>query len=261
MADENKFSLIDLPDIPDSVDNALKNLTDSPTQNAGQTFGDIWYLVFGGISYAADKKRMKYAHDLETYRQELDQAIKSIPEEKLIEPSIQTTAQALENSKYCISSEKLRNMFVNLISRTMNSDTEPHVHPSFPEIIKQMSEYDALFMQAMKQHQTIPIVTLGMQSSNGTLYNQVANICSIPDLKLSQEQYRVSISSLIRAGLLETTYSEWYANESLYDSFKETSDYSSIYNLSKVKGMSVNIQKGICRLTALGSEFVISCIE
>ena len=124
MSDENKFSLIDLPDIPDSVDNAFKNLTDKPTQNAGQTFGDIWYLVFGSISHAADKKRMKYAQDLENYRQELDQSINSIPEDKKIDPSIQITAQALENSKYCVSSEELRSMFVKLISGTMNKDFE-----------------------------------------------------------------------------------------------------------------------------------------
>ena len=45
----NKFSLIGLPDVPDSVDSAVKNLTDETTKNIGQTFGDLWYLVFGGI--------------------------------------------------------------------------------------------------------------------------------------------------------------------------------------------------------------------
>lgn len=117
MSDKNS-SLINLPDLPDSIDNAVKNLTDKPTQGVGQTLADVWYLVFGGITQAADKRRMKYAHDLELYKQELSQKIASIPEENLIEPSIQTTAQALENSKYCIESEELRKLFVNLISKS-----------------------------------------------------------------------------------------------------------------------------------------------
>ena len=45
---EDKKSLIDL--VPDSIDNAVKNVTDKPTQNIGTTLADIWYLVFGGIS-------------------------------------------------------------------------------------------------------------------------------------------------------------------------------------------------------------------
>lgn len=119
MSDKNS-AFINLPDLPDSIDNAVKNLTDKPTQGIGQTFSDVWYLVFGGITHAADKRRMKYAHDLELYSQELSQAISSIPEENLIEPNFQTTAQALENSKYCIESEELRKLFVNLISKSMN---------------------------------------------------------------------------------------------------------------------------------------------
>lgn len=40
-------SLIKLPELPDSIDNAVKNLTDKPTQGIGQTFSDLWFLVFG----------------------------------------------------------------------------------------------------------------------------------------------------------------------------------------------------------------------
>ena len=59
MSDKNS-SFINLPDLPASVDNAVKNLTDKPTQGIGQTFADAWYLVFGGITQAADKRRMNY---------------------------------------------------------------------------------------------------------------------------------------------------------------------------------------------------------
>ena len=52
MADDkavSKKSLINV-EIPDSVDNAVKNLTDKPSANIGQTFADCWFLVFGGIT-------------------------------------------------------------------------------------------------------------------------------------------------------------------------------------------------------------------
>lgn len=89
-------------ELPPSVDNAVKNLTDKPSLAIGTTFSDLWYLVFGGVSHLAEKKKIAYAHKLDLFRKELDDSIKQIPPEKLVEPSIQITAQALENSKYCI---------------------------------------------------------------------------------------------------------------------------------------------------------------
>ena len=45
--------------LPESVDNAIKNVTDLPTQGIGQTLSDCWFLAFGGISQLAEKRRIK----------------------------------------------------------------------------------------------------------------------------------------------------------------------------------------------------------
>ena len=79
MSEKNSFPF-DIPELPDSVDNALKNLSDAPTKSIGQTLSDAWFLVFGGISHQANKRRMKYAHDLEIYNYELSrQLLMSLP--------------------------------------------------------------------------------------------------------------------------------------------------------------------------------------
>lgn len=256
----NNISLIKLPDVPESVDNSVKNITDVPTKNIGQTFGDLWYLVFGGISHAADKKRMKYAHDLQIYNQELNAAIEQIPEEDKTEPSIQTTAQALENSKYCVSSDILRKMFVNLISGTMNKRFEPHVHPSFPEILKQMSENDALFVQAFKYQPNIPIANLCLKFSNLTSVAYVKDVCILPNSSLDVAQCWVSISALQRAGLLEITYTECLSNDSEYEKIRKSSIYTSLHTKAQLNNCTAVLQKGICRLTNLGREFVKVCV-
>lgn len=260
MSDENKFSLIDLPDIPDSVDNALKNLTDQPTQNAGQTFGDIWYLVFGGISHAADKKRMKYAHDLEAYRQELDQAINSIPEDKKLEPSIQITARALENSKYCVSSETLRGMFTQLISGTMNSDIEPLTHPSFSEIINQMDENDAHLLMELKRKGHVPIanykeITQGKQGYCIRFSN--AYISTVFNLPL--DKCNSSLSLLERMGLVSLSFDTHFIDKKLYAPFTQTDLYLSLVE-NKPSNVRYEVQEGICEITPLGQRFLNCCV-
>lgn len=138
---EDKKSLIDL--VPDSVDNAVKNITDKPTQNMGTTLADIWYLVFGGISQAADKKKLKYSYALQKMEEELKEDIFKIPENKLVEPDIQVIAQALEAAKYCVEKEELRHMFVKLITSSLNEDLYDDVHPIYINIIRSLTPFDA----------------------------------------------------------------------------------------------------------------------
>ena len=267
MSDETsaKTALINLPEVPDSIDNALQNLTDIPTKNVGQTFGDIWYLVFGSISHVADKKRMKYAADLEQYRKQLAQSIEQIPDDKKVEASIQVTAQALENSKYCITSETLRDMFVNLISGTMNRDFEPLIHPSFPEMIKQMDENDAcMLMELKRNNRNIPIAEFQESFDEGKstiTYFTNAYISEIFDLSLSD--CSCSLSSLERMGLISISYENYLIDDSRYKPFYQTTVYKDIakeisnYN----RNSKICLKKGICTITPLGKRFISTCVS
>ncbi len=137
---EDKKSLINL--VPGALDNAAKNLTDKPTQNMGITFADIWYLVFGGISQAAEKRKLKYSYALQEFENELKEKISQIPEDKKVEPDIQIIAKALENAKYCIDKEELRHMFSKLISNSLSSDYKDEIRPIYIHILSFISLLD-----------------------------------------------------------------------------------------------------------------------
>ena len=156
---EDKKSLIDL--VPDSVDNVVKNITDKPTQNMGTTLADIWYLVFGGISQAAEKRKLKYSYALQEFEKELKEKISKIPEDKLIEPDIHVVAQALEASKYCVEKEELRHMYAKLISNSLNSDFEEKAHPIYVKIINNMTPYDAKTLYNLSQKEIEDTLNFG----------------------------------------------------------------------------------------------------
>lgn len=141
MSDNDKN--INISPVPKFMDNALTKITDKPSEQLGNSFSDLFYLVFGGIGQAAAKRKMRYAVELEKYSQELNAKILDIPEEKRIEPDIQVVAPALEASKYCVEKEEIRTLFVNLISSSMNEDKKEFVHPLFTHIIERMSSYEA----------------------------------------------------------------------------------------------------------------------
>ncbi len=254
----NKFSLIDLPDLPKSVDNAIQNLSDLPTKAVGKTFSDIWFLVFGGISQAASQKRLQYAKELELFEQELSDSISKIPAEKQIDPSIQVTAQALENSKYCIEEKELRQMFATLISNSMNSDFQNDIHPSFAEIIKQMTPMDANIITVFKSSPTtgFPLCQYRLQKDIGhrTLLDNV--FLQYPDPDLSK--IAVSISSLSRLGLLYTSYAELFSDEKRYLPFREHLWFKQLQQ--RFPHDDITLEKGIVTLTPLGRSFIKVCV-
>lgn len=258
----NKIGLVNLPDLPDSADNILKNLTDPPSKNIGRTFGDIWYLVFGGISQKADKKRMKYNIDLEKYHQELTQSISQIPENKQTEPSIQVTAQALENSKYCVSSEQLRKMFVNLISGSMNIDTKNFAHPAFPEIIKQLSSEDALLLQEIALNNQMPIVRIELRFNDGGYRILYHDVFLSKTLDFSPNVVTLSLFSLQRANLISIDYSEYSSDSSLYEAFYKTPEFAKAEELCRTSDCKeAYLRKGLVNLTPIGKIFCFICIK
>lgn len=256
----NKTGLVNLPDIPDSVDNALKNLSDEPTKNMGATLGDLWFLVFGGISHAADKRKLKYAHELETYKMELEESIEKIPAEKRIEPSVQVTAQALENSKYCVESKDLRDMFTNLISNSMNIDYQQYVHPSFAEMIKQMSPIDGQILKIFKHGSSngLPICDFRLSREKG--YLTIIEKVFLDGPTQNVEICSTSLSSLEHLGLITIPFSTYLVDDELYKKF-ESHPLFIFYKEHYKEHGEVYIEKGKAALTPLGRSFVNLCIS
>lgn len=259
---EDKNTLLNT--LAEPISNATKNVIDKPTQNVGTTLADIWYLVFGGISQAAEKRKIKYSYALQEFEKELKEKISKIPEDKLSEPDIQVVAPALEASKYCILHSELRELFSNLISNSMSKENYKNVHPSFASIICQMTPLDAKNITIISQEKYHPICNYIVNYKDGSYTDYYKNIflsnkCE-PDLTLQS----ISMSSLERLGLIEIKFGE-HLREDIYESFETTELYlklqSDLKNNNIVRATSTEIRKGVVELTPYGKLFVKSCVK
>ena len=247
--------------IPKSFDKAVGNITDKPTKEIGQTLSDIWFLVFGEITYSAEKKRKKYEVDLEQYEKELRESLEKVAEEKRIEPKLQIAGQALESSKYCISSVELRRMFVNLISGSVNSDYAKEVHPSFPDIIKQLDDKDAKLLRELAHVEDIPIVDIYIENGENS-YSVYESHILLPYGELSSDECTLSAAALERAGIITLiTVTEWIADDKIYEPFKELPKYKECEKKAIDEGKEAGITKGLVRFTTLGKAFIKVCVR
>lgn len=261
MSDNKNSNLpINLQVIPPSVDKAFQNLTDAPTQAIGKTITDLWRVVFGTITYWAEKKELKHDYCLKKLRKELESSINDIPPSKRIAPSIQITAQALENSKYCLESEELRKMFVNLISKSVNADFAAIVHPSFSEIIRQMSPYDAKILKYYIEIKPKRLITYTF--SNGIAnFNRIAYTFDAYPNPDEAAQISLSLSSLMRLGIIAfhddtTCYpidDSPFLSSDFYKCCEKERIAEGLYSESYITGKQ-------CVLTPYGQVFVQICV-
>lgn len=73
----------------------------------------------------------------------VSERLKDIPIDSIVEPNPRIAAPAVEALRYSNAEPDIRDMFANLIAADMNKNTKSAAHPSFVQIIKEMSSDDA----------------------------------------------------------------------------------------------------------------------
>ena len=111
-------------------------------------------------------------------------------------------------------------MFTALISNSMNIDYQKDAHPSFAEILKQMSPLDAEVIKVFKNSPLngLPICKYQINENGGykILLENVFIDYFLPNLEVCS----ISISSFTRLGLLKVSYTDYILNDEAYEGFK-----------------------------------------
>lgn len=254
----NNFSLLNA-ELPESVDNALKNLTDLPSQSVGQTLSDCWFLVFGGISQLANKRKLKYAKALEEFKKSLEDKVSSIPDENRLDANTQLVMPALENVKYCVEEKELREMFANLISASLDNQRQNYVHPSFAEILKTLTPLDAQNLMLIRANYQLPICNIIRESDNNpSVYSVILqNLFLMNPNNKVYEQQSLSISSLLKQGLIEVPMGQVISTANTYLVYEHCDELLQLQTV--YPGKKFSLKKGLVRLTPLGHSFLEIC--
>lgn len=77
----------------------------------------------------------------------LAQKLDHVRENKIVTPEAYVAVKAIQAISYIMNSEELRNLYADLLAKSMNSDTKDEVHSGILETIKQLSPEDAMLFQ------------------------------------------------------------------------------------------------------------------
>lgn len=255
------MSVIIPEDLPDCIDNPIEEAITPVAKGIGKTLGDLWFLAMGGLSQLAEKKRIKYAAELDEFKKSLEKKVNAIPTENRVEPNTQIACQALEDAKYCADNKDVREMFANLIASTMNSELCNAVHPSYSIILKQMTSEDAKFFQNFIGNSNLPICRFKLQFDNRSFSTLIDySYFAKKDAKREEVNSNALIlSSLERLGIISLHFDSHIKHTELYQVYVDSDIFKNFKKLYSADEYKVVLVKGYADLTVLGKNLLDIC--
>lgn len=197
----------------------------------------------------------------------VEKRFEKIPEEKRKTPEPEIAVPLMQALTYTAQNETLREMYLNLLANSMNTDKEKDVHPSFVELIKQMSSLDAKVfakLSSEKGYQKIINPKIAILETNQVF------IDATPEWFIGwtieeHDIFDVS-SSLVRLGkfgLIELMFDRTAGKDS-YQHLKENKELINILDKYKQakpqEQLEIRANESIVYVNEYGKQFKNACV-
>ncbi len=158
----------------------------------------------------------------------IKEKVKQIPEDKLVEPEPYVAIPAIQQISYCQNSEELRDLYANLLTASMNADKKWQVHPSFVDIIKQLTPDEAKIIKSIPNFKNnfMPAIDVKLLHKDSSRDGHQLFITNFTNVGLNEIENKENICSyidnLVRLNILEVPPTYHLTNESLYKPLEES---------------------------------------
>lgn len=149
----------------------------------------------------------------------INEKLKKHDEEEIVEPAMHIGVPALQALSYSMDSEELKNMYTNLLEKSMLRATKDSVHPGFVDIIRQLSPLDARIFESSYERKYTGIIEIrGIErvGAPGKMIDIFRNI--IPETVSNEpNEVAMSVDNLKRLGLVYVDMTAGFDTEELYE--------------------------------------------
>jgi hypothetical protein len=190
--------------------------------------------------------------------------LQNLPQEQIQTPKTNLAGPAIEALRFSAEEPELQNMFANLLATAMDKQTSEDAHPSFVEIIKQLSPDEAKILYYMKDLYGVPVIDVKSFMKNpNQIFIALPNFsllgfkskCTLP------ESIQTYIDNLCRLRIFEIPHDVKLADEVAYQELQNSPHIETILkNIKEESGKDpVFIHKKLS-LTTYGRQFIKACI-
>ena len=262
-----------IPDISKSAAYALseiakegyQDLAKPGAQNIGKTIGSgtrLLYAIFGRPLDSVSKK-------IENFFDSVDEGVrnkaKCIPPSERIEPSLGFTKAVYDGILSAESNKTLEELFVNLITSSMDKRYANGLLLVYPDILKQLTSDEAKILLTIYKEKGYGIPTIDIVSTNKSPEKGQITVLEKFSILLTKKYSYPSnfyqyIDNLARLRLIEIDMLRQYSDETKYNAIVNNNIISEYKEkIEKGQNCTMEIKKGIIKLTKLGIGFCKAC--
>ena len=247
--------------------NTKKLLLNPTAKNIGDTLGDVSELILSPVSIVTTWAN---AH-VRKFKQSIIDNVNKIPEENRDSSKINLAMKTIEDSKYQISDDNLREMFAKLIAAFIDKRNNQGLSPRFSNVLSQFSPEDAEFLMQISANNpdfdSIPTVIFFSQTNdNGTGHTNGDHFIAPDRSTASWFQNELSLNNLVSLGIINQSDDDYLTHEtnmSFYDSAEKSPEFLNWSNSTEfsVLGFKPTIEKGLIKFTTFGKKLIQIVIQ
>jgi hypothetical protein len=195
------------------------------------------------------------------FNSDMANKIADIPEDRLTTPKPSVAVPAMQGLACSLDEPDLKELYLSLLATATDSERTDAAHPSFAEIIKQLSAEEAALLRVCFTTTQMGIIrvksALDLPSSGFVpLQHHILNWTEGVGGEPKEVPYAaVYMDNWARLGLVTLDYSNHLLAENSYDWAEARPEYIRWCQEHVVEGRTVKWDKGIFRVTDFGQRF------
>ena len=163
-----------------------------------------------------------------------------------------------------MDSKELRNLYANLLARSMIDSEKDKVHPAFVGIIKQLNPDEAKLIKTFLTKHDYPLIDVRRLNADGSFVYVLYNFTSITEGICDRDSAmdtRAYIDNLCRLKIIEIQEDRRLAEKGIYTPLEKHDIVTSIIKEKLSEGQCWDIEQKKFEITSFGREFINICVR
>jgi len=190
----------------------------------------------------------------------VSEKLEGVPQERIVTPPLNIAGPAIEALKFSGDEETLQEMFANLIATSLDKKFVKDAHPSFVDIIKNLSPDEGLILRLFVTIPHYPSINVKLNQKNQKGFSIIQkNVCDLGNLANYKHQELVSnyIDNLCRLGILNIPSTRKLNNEDKYKQLINSAELDKLKSsYADNKDLSISFSHHMIETTGFGRQFI-----
>jgi Abortive infection alpha len=192
---------------------------------------------------------------------DMAEKVADIPDEHLVTPSPSVAIPAMQGLAYSIGEPDLKEMYLSLLATATDDRVAESAHPSFAEVIRQLSPREASLLLEVLGVGVVPLVRLGRRAEEGmgesVVVSHLIPLENVDTHEVAEEpSLAVWIDNWARLGLVEADYIRSLVAEERYGWVERRPEFARAAEEDPRGTAAISVGRGILRATDFGQRFL-----